>query len=179
MSSKSVLLLYGLPCSGKSMVVQSLSDHAVIAVDEIITRIVADPTIEDFQRLAGEIVDEIVVVLQGLRTAQVIIEMGCLITRGAIDKLELFMADADIQFANVVLIASDEELIRRIEKRNADIDAGESNSIKVDGPDYLTRFKAAFENNHPDNSLRLDTTGLSKHQVIEQISENLLSFSIQ
>lgn len=169
MSNQFVLLLYGLPCSGKSMVVKSLPDYDVITVDEIITTIIADPSIADFQRLGNEIVETMITVIEGLAKAKIVIEMGCLMPRVVVDRLERFLSNAGIRFTNVILTARDDELIRRIEQRNADIDVGNSDSIKVDGPDYLTRFKVVFDGSHPDNFALLDTSDISKEQAVENV----------
>lgn len=169
MSNKSVVLLYGLPCSGKSMVSRSLSDHSLITIDEIITGIIADPAIADFQRLADEIVEQMIATLQRHEESKFIIEMGCLVPRKAITHLEKYLSESGFRFVSVVLTAEDEELIRRIVARNAAIDAGSSDSIKVDGPDYLTRFKMLFENNLPPSFIALDTTKLTRQQVVDQV----------
>lgn len=169
MSNKSVVLLYGLPCSGKSMVVKTLSDHAVITVDGIITTIIDDPSIADFQRLGNEIVDRLIMLIQGLSDTKFVIEMGCLMPRVVIDRLERFMCDSGFRFSNVMLSARDEVLIRRIEQRNADIDAGNSSSIKVDGPDYLTRFKEVFDRSRPDDYVVFDTSDISREHVVEKV----------
>lgn len=175
MSNKSVLLIYGLPCSGKSMVVRSMLDCSVITIDAIITRIIDTPAIADFQRLADEIVDEMVIALRCRDSSRFIIEMGCLVPRKAISRIEQFMSEAGFRFTNVVLTAKDDVLIQRIVQRNADIDAGNSDSIKVDGPDYLTRFKLLFDDNQPASFIELDTTYLSRQQVLDSFNNNVVS----
>lgn len=169
MTMKSVLLLYGLPCSGKSSVVASLPDHSRITVDEIITSFILEPSVADFRCSGNEIVDKVVTELQNQEATQFVIEMGCLIPRLAISRLEAFMNDNGFLYTNILLAADDDELIRRIKQRNADIDAGKSDSIKVDGPDYLTRFKAVFDDSQPDSCIEIDTTALNFQEIIEQI----------
>lgn len=169
MNDKSVVLLYGLPCSGKSMVVKSLPDHAAIAVDEIITKVITEPEIEDFQRLAGEIAEEMVAIIDGMDDEHIVVEMGCLMPQRVIWRVEQYMHDNGIRFTNILLTADDAELIERIRQRNADIEAGISDSIKVDGPDYLTRFKLILENNMPESFVELDTSALSREQVMMRV----------
>lgn len=170
MSKRTIVLLYGLPCSGKSSVLRALPGHARIAVDTIITTITPDPSIADFQRLADEIVGQIATTLQCTAKAKVVIEMGCLIHVDAIRRLERFMLKDGIDYTNILLSADDDELIRRIELRNAAIEAGESKSIRVDGPDYLSRFKRVFNHNKPDSYITIDTTGLSQGDVIDRVN---------
>ncbi len=170
MSNKSVVLLYGLPCSGKSSVLRAMPGHARITVDAIITAIIPDPGIADFQRLGDEIVGRIASTLQGMDGEKVVIEMGCLIPLGAIRRLEGLMLESGINYTNILLSAADEELIRRIERRNAAIEVGESDSIRVDGPDYLGRFKRLFNHNRPVSYVTIDTTALSPGDVVEQLN---------
>ena len=171
MSKRSVVLLYGLPCSGKSSVLRALPDHARVAVDTIITSITPDPSIADFQRLGDEIVGRIASTLQGLDEAKVVIEMGCLIPLDAMRQLEGLMAERKMSYSNILLSGDDHVLIRRIERRNAAIEAGVSESIRVEGPDYLSRFKRVFENNLPDSYVTIDTTGLSPDEVVERLNQ--------
>ena len=175
MSRKSVVLLYGLPCSGKSMVVKSLTDHTVITIDGLITRIINDPSIENFQRLAGKIVEEMIDTLQHLSSTQFVIEMGCLVPKQAIAQLEQGMLESGLVFSNVVLTAEDDVLIERIKRRNADIASGESDSIRVEGPDYLSRFKRLFDDNKPADFTMIDTSRLTQEQVQLAIHNDVIS----
>lgn len=170
MSTKSLVLLYGLPCSGKSSVLRALPGHARVAVDAIITTLTPDPSIADFQRLGDEIVGRLASTLQGMEETKVVIEMGCLIPMDATRRLESIMAESGMNYTNILLIADDDELIRRIERRNAAIEAGESESIRVDGPDYLSRFKRVFNLNLPDSYVTIDTTDLSPNDVVERLN---------
>lgn len=169
MSNKSVLLLYGLPCSGKSSVLRALPGYARVAVDEIITTIIPDPSIADFQRLGDEIVGRIATTLRGMDEAKLIVEMGCLIPVESIRRLESLMAESGMHYSNILLSAGDEELIRRIKRRNEAIEAGETDSIPVDGPDYLTRFKRVFHHNQPDRYIEIDTGDLNPDDVVGRL----------
>ena len=171
MSNKSVVLLYGLPCSGKSMVGQAMRDHALITIDEIITQLIADPSIADFQRLANELVEQMIAVLHRHSDSKFVIEMGCLVPKGAIESLEKHLSDSGIDIVSIILTAKDDVLIQRIIARNSAIEAGDSGSIKVDGPDYLTRFKQLFECNYPTTYIELDTGELTRQQVLDRVRE--------
>ena len=171
MSHISILVLYGLPCSGKSSVVSGLSNFRPIAVDTIITKIVADPALEDFAHLSEEIVEKIIQELKSGQPLDTVIEMGCLIQKQAIDRLTQYLVESDSHFVSVKLIADEDELVRRIISRNEQIDRVAGNGIKVDGPDYLTRFKAVFQKNFPDNTIDLDTTFKSSSEVVDAVKQ--------
>ena len=178
MNKTNVLLLYGLPCSGKSSVLQAMSNYHAIAVDTIITKIVADPSIADFVRFSPEIVKNIVSEINNQQSKNYIIEMGCLISKQAIDQLESSLSDQGYTFFNINLIADDDELEQRIINRNRDIDSGKRQGIKVDGPDYLTRFKQVFDKNLPDRLIAIDTTAKSQESVLLEIIKNTFDSSI-
>jgi hypothetical protein len=130
---------------------------------------VAEPSVADFDRLSEEIVKHVVREVDSRESENYIIEMGCLITRRAIVQLERSLVELGCTFFNIKLSADDGELVQRIIKRNRDIDSGDSNGIKVDGPDYLTRFKQVFDVNQPDNLIELDTTGKTAEDVLLEI----------
>jgi RNase adaptor protein for sRNA GlmZ degradation len=173
MNAMKVILLYGLPCSGKSSVLRVMSDFHAIAVDTIIKKITPDPSISDFKRFSKEIVETAVSEVAEGRSSNCIIEMGCLISKQAIDQIECSLAEVGAVFINIKLSAHKGELIQRIVDRNRDIQLGNSNGIKVDGPDYLSRFEQVFDNNHPDNLIEIDTTGKTAERVSSEILEYL------
>jgi len=170
MSKINVLILYGLPCCGKSSVLKAMSDYHAIAVDTIIKRLVADPSVEDFSVLSIEIIENIVSEIKNGDFDKYIIEMGCLIPKKAIYLLERFLDDLDVSYNNIKLSTAEDELVKRIINRNNNIDFGKSTGIKVDGPDYLTRFKLFFDKNQADNQVEIDTTG----NTIENITLKIL-----
>ena len=169
MFDKKILLLYGLPSSGKSTVAKSLTEYIRITVDEIITSMVPNPDITDFQRLGNEIVTQISERLKNSNNSRIVIEMGCLIPQLAIKKFEQFMDDQTYHFTNILLTADDAELERRIIKRNKEIESGKSDSLKIDGPDFLTRFKVIFNNNKPTSFIQIDTTQLPAEDVLDKV----------
>ncbi len=170
MNKTNILLLYGLPCSGKSSVLSALNtNHHVITVDTIITKIIAEPSIEDFIHLSNDIIKAIIDEINNGKSNQYLIEVGCLISKSAIDLLEVFFVEKGYDFFNIKLIASDDELVKRIINRNTDITSGIRQGIKVDGPDYLTRFKQILEKNLPDNLIEIDTTTKPTENVILEI----------
>lgn len=169
MNRTNVLLLYGLPCSGKSSVSRAMTDHHTLAVDAIIKKIINDPSIADFDRLSNDIVEDLVKEINNTDSNNYLIEMGCLIPKKAIDRLEFSLAQNGCDFINILLSADEDVLVQRIIARNRDIDSGNSNSIKVDGPDYLTRFKLVFDNNQPDELIKIDTTAKTTAKTTEKI----------
>ena len=171
MSQTNILVLYGLPCSGKSSVVSGLSNFRSIAVDTIITRIVANPTLDDFARLSDEIVDNIIQQLKSEQPLDTVIEMGCLIQKQAIDRLTQYLVESNSHFVSIKLITDDDELVRRIIARNEQIDRDAGDGIKIDGPDYLSRFKVVFEKNCPEDIIDLDTTLKSSNEVLESLKQ--------
>ena len=81
MKKINILLLYGLPCSGKSSVLKAINTgHHVITVDTIITKIVADPSLEDFNHLSNEIINAIIDEIDNTNSTRYLIEVGCLIS---------------------------------------------------------------------------------------------------
>ena len=173
MKKINILLLYGLPCSGKSSVLKAINTgHHVITVDTIITKIVADPSLEDFNHLSNEIINAIIDEINNSHSTRFLIEVGCLISKNAIDQLQVFFIKNGYGFFNIELTADNDELVRRIVNRNRDITSGKKQGIKVDGPDYLTRFKRAFDKNLPDNLIEIDTTAKSTENVISEIIKN-------
>lgn len=171
MSHINTIVLYGLPCSGKSSIVKGLPDFRSISVDAIITKIVVDPALDDFDRLSGEIVETIIKELTSGPSVDTVIEMGCLIKKQAIQQLTQYLLESDSVCFNIKLIADDDELVRRIIRRNEAIDCASGNGIKVDGPDYLTRFKTVFQANCPNNFIELDTTFKSPSEVLDAIKQ--------
>ena len=161
MSSKEILLVYGLPCSGKSSFVRSLTNYHAIAIDDFIRGKVEDPGISDFVALSHELVGDVAREVMATVAEHIVIEMGCLITKEATAELEAFLRSNNLGFKNIGLTANDDELIRRIELRNRNIELGKDTSIKIDGPDYLTRFVEVFENNQPNDPRYIDTTSMA------------------
>ena len=170
MKKMHVLILYGLPCSGKSGLVKELTNYYSIAVDTLIKRRTDDPSISDFNNMSRDLMTDIISEISTHNHTNIIIEMGCLIPKTSIDYLEGFLKDSNIHYLNVTLVADDDELIRRIVKRNSDIDAGILDAIKVDGPDYLSRFSNIFNDNKPDNTVNVDTVSKTSKQVLQEIN---------
>lgn len=169
MSKIKVLVLYGLPCSGKSSVLRSLNNYHSIAVDTIITKIIDNPSIKDFCRLSNEIIEGIVREISKEESNNYIIEMGCLIPKAAINQLETSLTNTDSSFVNIILTADEDVLIERIISRNNNIEADNSSGIKIDGPDYLTRFKLFFDDNLPNKSIEVNTTNKQLDIVLSDI----------
>ncbi|MBF0263641.1 MAG: AAA family ATPase [Gammaproteobacteria bacterium] len=168
-----VLILYGLPCSGKSSVLKSMSEYHAIAVDTIIKSLIPDPSVSDFSRFSTEIIETIVSKIKTGYFNKYIIEMGCLMPKTSIDLLERYLNELSVSYLNIKLVADDSELIKRIIKRNKNIDLGKSTAIKVDGPDYLTRFKLFFEQNQTDKQIEIDTTEKSIKSINLEIMNAL------
>lgn len=158
MSSKKILLVYGLPCTGKSSFVRGLNNYHSIAIDDFIRSKVEDPGISDFIALSQELMVDVTNEVMSSEAELIVIEMGCLITREATAELEASLKNNNIGFKNIALTANDDELIRRIELRNRNIELGKDTSIKIDGPDYLSRFVEIFEKNQPNEPQYIDTT---------------------
>ena len=161
MRSKEILLVYGLPCTGKSSFVRSLTNYNAIAIDDFIRGKVEDPGISDFVALSHELVSDVAREVMATVAEHVVIEMGCLITREATAELEAVLKNNNLRFKNIVLTSNNDELIRRIKLRNRNIDLGKDSSIKIDGPDYLTRFVEVFEKNQPNEPQYIDTTSMA------------------
>jgi len=170
MNKMHILILYGLPCSGKSGLVNELANYHSVAVDTLIKRRIDDPSLSDFKNMSKDLMADIINELSADNNVDMIIEMGCLIPKESIDYLELHLKKYKFHYLNVILFANDNELIRRIVKRNSDIDAGLLDAIKVDGPDYLSRFSNVFNVNKPDNSVTIDTTSKTSKQIIKEIN---------
>lgn len=175
MKTTHVLILYGLPCSGKSGLVNELTDYHSVAVDTLIKRRTDDPSLSDFKNMSRDLMADIISEISAGINTNIIIEMGCLIPKASIDYLEGFLKDSNIHYLNISLFANEDELIRRIVKRNSDIDAGLLDAIKVDGPDYLSRFTKVFNVNKPDNTVTIDTTSKISKQLLKEIN-SFLSF---
>lgn len=171
MTQGNILILYGLPCSGKSSLVKALPDYYSIAVDTLIKRRTDDPSISDFKTMSKELMDDIISDISVHAHDNKIIEMGCLIPKESIDYLEGFLKESNLRFFNVILVADNDELERRIIKRNLDVDAGELDAIKVDGPDYISRFSSVFYHNLPANAAELDTTSKTSKQILKELTQ--------
>lgn len=97
------------------------------------------------------------------------IEMGCLIPKSEIDFLEAHLKNKNFKFRNIVLTATDKELNKRIEDRNTQIDNKSSTAIRIEGPDYLSRFNNEFNKNKPNDADNIDTTKKSTTELISCI----------
>lgn len=169
--SMKVILLYGLPCSGKSSVIQALSACYRLAVDDVIKNYSPDPSIEDFGRLSKVLVTELITKIEGLTSDCYVIEMGCLIHQIAINHLQESLIKMGAEFINITLHAHDNILINRITERNKLIEQGLSDSFPIEGPDYLSRFKQVFEKHKPINSIELDTSEMDLTKVLFEVQQ--------
>ena len=161
-----ILMLYGLPCSGKTSLLNSLKNYSVMGVDSVIKSLIKEPMIPDFIRLASDIRESIIQSINPIQTTNIAIEMGCLTPKESIEKFELFFKENKINYINLVLTASHNELINRIKKRNIEVSRhSKSKALIIDGPDYLSRFTEHFEKNRPQNEHTLDTTGKTSDEL--------------
>jgi|LWDU01.1.fsa_nt_gi hypothetical protein len=165
----SILLFYGLPCSGKTRLISGLSNRENISVDTIIKEIIpgSEPTIQDFINLSKNIIERVMVEINEKKGPNFAIEMGCLIPKSEINFLEAYLKNKSFKFRNIVLTATDKELNKRIEDRNTKIDNKSSTAIRIEGPDYLSRFRNEFDKNMPNYADNIDTT---KKPITELIS---------
>ena len=170
MKLECVLVIYGLPCTGKSGLVNLLTSYYPIAIDSYIKDRVSEPEISDFQRLSKELVDDVINDLLSHNGSNIVIEMGCLISKEGIEHLESFLKKNNVRFSNIILTADKNELISRIKTRNIEVDLDKSNAIKVDGPDYLTRFVDVFELSQPKQSITIDTSKNTLLDIIKKIN---------
>jgi hypothetical protein len=170
----SIFLFYGLPCSGKTRLIKSLENYTHISVDNIIKKIIprSEPKIQDFKSLSKDIIEKIMIEINERKGPNFAIEMGCLIPKCEIEFLEAFLKNKNFKFRNIVLTAKDEELNERIKDRNYEIDKGLSTSIKIEGPDYLSRFKNEFDKNNPNNADNIDTNGKTNTEIMHKIGFN-------
>jgi len=166
-----VILLYGLPCSGKSSVIQALPACYRLAVDDVIKNHSADPSIEDFGCLSKALVTELITKIDGLASDCYVIEMGCLIHQTAINHLQESLIKMGAEYINITLHAHDNVLINRITERNRLIEQGLSDSFPIEGPDYLSRFKKVFEKHKPVNSIELDTSEIDVNKVLLEVKQ--------
>jgi hypothetical protein len=167
----SILLFYGLPCSGKTRLISGLSNRKNISVDTIIKKIIpgSEPTIQDFINLSKNIIRQVMVEINVKKGPNFAIEMGCLIPKSEIDFLEAHLKNKNFKFRNIVLTATDKELNKRIEDRNTQIDNKSSTAIRIEGPDYLSRFNNEFNKNKPNDADNIDTTKKSTTELISCI----------
>ena len=166
-----VILLFGLPCSGKSSVIKALSSCNRLAVDDVIKNHSTDPSIEDFRRLSKTLMTEIIRKITASTSNCHVIEMGCLIHNEAINYLQESLIRMGAEVINITLHAHDNVLINRITERNKLFEQGLSNSFPIEGPDYLTRFKQIFEKNKPDDSIELDTSEIDLTKVLLEVQQ--------
>ena len=153
-----ILVIYGLPCSGKSSLLEQLKEYHVIRIDRLITRHIESPSLADFTALSEALMKEIIQIVTERKDSKIVIEMGCLIPQNSVRALEVFFQEEKLDFLNILLTAEKETLISRIERRNKEIKEGKSKAIPIDGPDYLTRFVEFFEKNLPRNAIEINTT---------------------
>jgi len=166
-----VILLYGLPCSGKSSAIKALPACDRLAVDDVIKNYVHEPSITDFERFSKIIVNELIARVKQSSSSCCILEMGCLIQLTATDYLQEELIKSGVEMINITLHAEDTVLIKRIIERNGLIGQGLSGSLPVHGPDYLSRFKQVFDKNKPLKTKRLDTSQLTPDEVIVKIKQ--------
>lgn len=173
MRAINVIILYGLPCSGKSSLLRELDGYRTLSIDDLIRRKKKDPEIADFIDLSQDLVGELFALILQEQDSDVAVEMGCLVPKEAITLFEKMLREKGLNYRNIVLTASDDELIRRIKARNRDIETGKTNSIKVSGPDYLTRFVTVFDANQPDSAIYIDTTedAVSSKEVAQALKQ--------
>lgn len=164
-----ILIVYGLPCTGKSNLIKNLPEFDNIAVDEIIRLNFSNPQISDFVNSSEEMMQHILTEVKNINHSKIVIEMGCLIPKRSFLQLEEGLVNHGYEFNNIILTAEHEEIIRRIKNRNQEIDNGKSDSIKIEGPDYLSRFTKLFDHNQPDNPIIIDTTQKSSRDVVSTI----------
>jgi broad-specificity NMP kinase len=170
------LVVYGLPCTGKTSLIKNLDNYQHIGVDSIIKLKNKNPDISDFLTFSDQIMQDILTIVTNSDNSDIVIEMGCLTPKKGILHLESGLKKMQCVFSNIVLTDDHDELITRIKKRNANIDKGKSNSIKIDGPDFLTRFTRLFDNNQPDNAIYVDTSNKTNTDVLSIVkSINKLS----
>jgi deoxyadenosine/deoxycytidine kinase len=160
MNIKKAIIIYGLPCTGKSRLVRELAEYCPISVDSLITKKLSEPEISDFIVLSPELVRDVVDTIVNADHAKFVVEMGCLMPKESVNLLERLLRESGVRHINIILTASNDELIRRITERNRNIDSGLDDSIKISGPDYLTRFIDVFSHNHPPTAITVDTTEL-------------------
>lgn len=158
-----------MPCTGKSSLIKNLPEFNKIAIDDIIRKNFSNPQISDFVNSSVEMMQQILEEVKNINHSKIVIEMGCLIPKTSFLQLEEGFASHGYEFNNIILTAKYEEIIRRIKKRNQDIDNGKSDSIKIEGPDYLSRFTNLFDQNQPNNPILIDTTLKNTREVVSTL----------
>ena len=166
-----VLIVYGLPCTGKSSLLKQLEGYYPIAVDRLIKKHVSEPNISDFNMLSEQLMLDIIHEVEVNKNTHLVIEMGCLISQAGVCTLEKYFEENNISFKNILLTAKKEDLLKRIKTRNKEIKEGKSQALEVDGPDYLTRFIEVFDENQPKNAVVINTsTTIMSEMVLDKLN---------
>jgi len=171
-----ILILYGLPGTGKTSVINNMKNYFSISIDCLIREKKLTPTIADFKELSDELMDEIIAFVVSHRYLDIGIELGCLVPIKSIKILEKKLIINNLPYINVILTAENKELVNRLKKRNNDIELGLSDAIKVDSPEKLARFIEIFSFNKPSNALFIDTTNKEISSILKEIELIIVSF---
>jgi len=164
-----ILVLYGLPGTGKSSVISNFKKYLPISVDVLIRKEKQNPSISDFEMLSNTLIFQVIKFIENNPCSDIVIEMGCLMPIKSIFLLEDFLRRKNLSYLNVVLITDKDELINRLNKRNTDISLGLSNAIKIDFPINIIKFIEKFSFNQPSNFLTIDTTNKDIDLIVSEI----------
>lgn len=172
MSNIRVLLLFGLPCVGKTSLVNEIkvicNEATIFSVDSAIRDLLGhEPCKNDFKIRAKEVLANIEKHILDT-DAFAIVEMGCLIPRVHV---EAFVAQISVacRVLSVELTCDALHTRQRAIDRNLLVLSGHSDAVIIDNPDEICNFSNVYE--RPEDIIILE----SDHVKSEKLAQLFLT----
>lgn len=155
------ILLYGVPCSGKTTLGNHISKnygYSLIKVDDLMKNIREHPEKIDFTDFSFEIHGEIIKCMKNNPKNNFIIEIGCLLPRDAsiaiINSIKVMGFNLLVVRINVYI----EHAKKRAYSRNTSIHNGKSNAIIIDDVEKIYEFFNLLDVNIPDVDIEINSS---------------------